>query len=560
MTRFFIETKNLPAESGTELARVLRTKLEERMCTVANDPAAAELRLSFALDSTMKKDSFLIEETAPGAVLFRADALSNLFAAAGRFLTLGHFDCIGSFAPAALPIAHTMKKELRGMYLATHFYNFYHAAPIEEIYPIIADLALRGYNALCVLVASHHYTSFLHDPEAVKMINRTKKIFGYAALCGMAPALIVLSNTCFYNYPRRLAAQHHLDDSGRYKVPLTAVSTDDVCPSLPGGMEEIEREHRELYEAFRGFPIKYFILWEYDEGGCLCEKCYPWITNGFMRIVRRDVELIREYGFDAKICLSAWHFDLSMQGEWDNFYSHLAAGEYPFLSYVLTSFRTGLPPVVAKNGVPKGVKFIDFPEISMCGIKPWGAYGANPISMWLDNLEEMTGSIHDGGFPYSEGIFEDINKWICAGFYTGYYEHAADAVRDYIRFEFGLEDTGDLLRAVQLMEDSLPRSVDRHMGEDGTPGKEPYKFSIRWGRPTPEIYRIIMAADEKMPACLKNSWKWRVFVLRAVIDKELYPAARTLIDSPAAQAAFHELNTIFHTENALYEVSVPEGK
>ena len=50
------------------------------------------------------------------------------------------------------------------MYLATHFRNFYHRAPIQEVEAYIEDLALWGYNAITVWFDRHHYSS-IHDPK-----------------------------------------------------------------------------------------------------------------------------------------------------------------------------------------------------------------------------------------------------------------------------------------------------------------------------------------------------------------------------------------------------------
>ncbi len=53
-----------------------------------------------------------------------------------------------------------------------------------------------------------------------------------------------------------------------------------------------------------------------------------------------------------------------------------------------------------------------FPEISMTGHRPWGTAGAAALPQrWsgqFDELREKT----VGGWPYSEGIYEDLNKFL----------------------------------------------------------------------------------------------------------------------------------------------------
>ncbi len=542
--------RNLPEESFEILKKTLEKKLSLR--GVALSEKDADVSWQFRIDSTMESDSYSVEAQGK-EVIFSANNLCTVFAAAGRYLVKGRFDQKGGFEPPAMPLKHKMRDSLRGMYFASHFYNFYHAAPIEEVLEIIAEQALNGCNMLMLCFGVQHYTS-AKTQEAQQMIARMKLMLKYADKCGIAPALILFSNTGFDGSPAELEAQFNIDDSGRYYRNITAVFTTELCPNKKGGIEEIERQQREFFEAFADTPIKYFALWPYDEGGCLCEKCYPWATNGFMKVADLSRRLIKEYGYDAQIIISTWHFEMNMKDEWSVFYEELKKGTYNWAPYIMTSFRSAkLPKCFQEGGIPEGVHLIDFPEISMLDAKPWGGFGANPVTMFLDNYDKACGKWHEGGFPYSEGIFEDINKWVCYGFYTGHYENSADAVRDYIRYEFGMEDTDDLLRAIQLMETCLTR------GHVKLPSGE-FRFPIQWGRAIPEIYRIVTSMDEKLPETLRKNWKWRIVYLRAVLDYELYQNDYITKYSETAQAAYHELHSIFHTQKALFEVCPPEGK
>ena len=543
---------NLPADSFSILSDGLRRRLAPRGIGFACSAAEADLVVDFGTDAEMTADSFSV--TRSGKIVeIRANNLCSVFAGAGWLMRAAEYDFHGGAVLPALPFSHKMKCSMRGMYFATHFHNFYHDAPIEEVYEIILDLALRGCNTLALIVGVQHYTSYF-SPDATAMIERIRKMLRFADRCGIAPGMVLFSNSCFSNYPKQYEAQFK-NTEGLYRQDLIAEFSTEVCPSTEGGMREIEREHREFFEAFRGTPVKHFFLWAYDEGGCLCPKCYPWVTNGFMKVAELDRRLVPEYGFDASISISAWHFDIQMEHEWETFYEPLSKGEYAWAPYVLTSFRAGrMPPVLSSRGIPEGVHLIEFPEISMCNAKPWGGFGANPITMFLDNSWENLGPYHDGGLPYSEGIYEDINKFVCLGFYTGLYQRSADAVRDYIRFEFGLtgEDQDQVLRSIQLMESSLTRSTE--LMENGK-----YRFMPRWGTSIPEVRRLIAAADRRVPENLRGSWKWRLVVLRSVIDYELYSHGYIPSRSEKAQEAFAELHRISHTENAKFCVHPPLG-
>ena len=76
--------------------------------------------------------------------------------------------------------------------------------------------------------------------------------------------------------------------------------------------------------------------------------------------------------------------------------------------------HTDFPRYPLERGVPGGLPLVNFPEISMWGQSPWGGYGANPLPARLERLWRQASGKLSGGFPYSEGIYEDINKVICA--------------------------------------------------------------------------------------------------------------------------------------------------
>ena len=279
-------------------------------------------------------------------------------------------------------------------------------------------------------------------------------------------------------------------------------------------------------------------------------------------MVRR---IMKEYGMKTQLCISTWHFGNQMAGEWDNFYKHLAAGEYSWAPYVMTAFQSGKPcDVIKKNGIPDGVKLVDFPEISMQNpAKPWGGYGATPFPMYLTSLEEFTGEYNDGGYLYSEGIYEDVNKYICADFYCGYTRNANDALREYFRYEFGLTDSAaqsELIRASELME--LTHRKNFSAPADGSP----WSFGPRNPTPIPETKRIIDKIDPMIGKAWRNSWKWRLYVIRANVEYEmimdwLKNGTWTLKNSETAQKYLRELWDISCCcEKTKLAVYVPVGK
>lgn len=546
-----LKNGNLSDKEFSCLESVLRRHAEKRGGRLGKADDAYRITVSvvpYSDEEKDRKDSFLVSPDGNYGAQISANNLCTLYAGLGRFLISSSFDFCGGFEPAALPISHEQKCRIRGMYLATHFYNFWHIAPMDEVRPYIEDLALWGCNSLMLCLAPQHYTSF-KSPDAVKMAERLKELFACAGEMGIDPALILFSNTGYIDRPEEIAAPW--DMRGEYITPNYAELHREICPNLPGGMDEIRRVHREFFEAFSDVPIKYFAYWPYDEGGCTCDACSRWSENGAVKVYEESVKpLIKEYFPDAEMILSTWHFDRHLRDEGLRLYNNVAAGKYPWAKYILAVHGDGqLMPLVLKNGAPDDRSVIDFPEISMWSCRPWGGYGANPIPMRLDNFFSAAGDALDGGFPYSEGMWENLNEFFCVSHYSGAYESTTDALRDYIRYYFGIKDTEKLVRAIQLMEATLWRKTE--LAPDGRLRVTPYvPAAIR------EIYKIITEIDATLPEAVKKDARWRIIYLRAVIDFEISTHENIPLNSARAQSCFRELWDIYHAYDMRIQKSV----
>jgi hypothetical protein len=75
------------------------------------------------------------------------------------------------------------------MYIATHFHNFYHVTPLDEVDRVIEELALWGGNMLQVWFDMHHFKS-LQDPAAQKHVERLKHFAETAHGVGIVPAIV----------------------------------------------------------------------------------------------------------------------------------------------------------------------------------------------------------------------------------------------------------------------------------------------------------------------------------------------------------------------------------
>ncbi len=489
-------------------------------------------------------DGYRIEQTADG-VLLTGCGIQNLFAALGRFLFESEFDGNGGFSPPILPIVHQETIAVRGMYYATHFHNFYQEAPLTELFDQVTDLALRDANALLVWFDMHTYHG-MTDPAAVTMTARLKALLKHAEAVGIKPSMLMLANEGFAGTPEAIQAENAIQN-GYTATPLGFYHT-EICPSKPGGRDELLRQRREMLEAFRGIDLQYVCYWPYDQGGCTCQGCAPWGTNGYLRLFPDFRRTVQNVFPDAKILLSTWFFDRFTTGEWEGMTAFLKNGLPEGVSHVLSFFFGDLPEPLRRDGMPKDVPFISFPEISMQGAEPWGGFGANPLPRFLDEGEND--GLYQGGFPYSEGIFEDLNKWICLSRFAGVASDATDAVRRYLKWEF-CSQREDLLQAILKMEETLPRYV--HTEEDGL------HCELHGIEAVESVAQTISACEKQIPEALRQGFKWRILAIRAALDRELLACGGIPSRSAQCQVLLQELYDRYHAEQALSYVRPPVG-
>ena len=461
-------------------------------------------------------------------------------------MRLSLFDGKGGFEPFVGTLDFTPKKKLRGMYFATHFENFYHTAPIEKVYEVIEDLALRGCNSLLVWFDMHHYSS-MRDEGAQGMVKRLRDILAYANLIGIGGSMTMLSNEGFSSVPEHLRAEWAVQN-GYVSSPHSHYHV-EICPSKEGGIAEIIRERREMLEYFSDLKIDYVVYWPYDQGGCTCADCAPWGSNGFIKLLPHFKALVKEMMPHTEVIVSAWYFDLFTSGEWRGFCDAFARGELCDTKYVLSFFENGNIPDVA---LPSGVEFVEFPEISMRGCSPWGGYGASHLAGFLERTYAACKNIYSGAFPYSEGVFEDANKYIELSLYSGEHDSAIEALRDYMRFEF-CTDSEELFEALLATEQTLDRTRSRP--------DEHIKVAITDPSRIEEIRTVFEKYNEILPESVTSSRNFRIFYLRALIDSEMMKNDGFAIRSELCQEAMRELEELYYvTENTCPWVRPARGK
>lgn len=505
-------------------------KILSNIARVVEKRAKRELNLTLVLDKTMDEFDAKYEDG-----VITSGSYHGVIEVCGRVLR----------NPNLENDTFHSHKELCGMYFASHNHNFYEIAPVEELCDYVEELALWGMNTIKMWFDMYYFEDMA---DGQWFVDKITKVLLHAKSIGVKIVLGILSNEAFRHSPEELRADWTSGHDG-YIYNLNDHYHVEICPSVPGGMEKILEYRRQYIEAFRAVEPDFVTIGPYDEGGCSCKDCAPWGSNGYLRCVEALTELIREYWPKTEIIISTWQFGTftGTNVEFEGMKKALNDGRMKEARYITAEPQYQLYPF--EQGLPRPI--IGFPEISMCETIPWGGYGTNPLPTLLQHLWDKNGDKLEGGWPYSEGYYEDINKVIVLRHYRDN-QPAVQTVREYIAYEFGFE--GEMLdkvhQAVMDMEHTFYRTFEK--GHKYVP-KEAQYLPEGFTNPTqpeliPEIEKVILEADALLPEEIKNGPRWQMIYLRAVIDGELCRNNYTRNDK--VLECFNKIVEVSHLEKA----------
>jgi hypothetical protein len=472
------------------------------------------------------KEGYQIADRPGGQVAVIGDCGRGLLYGVGKFLHDARYAkgqvTLGVWRGTSVP-----QCSLRGMYLALH-QNYYSFAPVDDLVRYMEELALWGINTIAF------HLPLPADPptsESRAVLARNRAILKGAKAAGMRIALLDSANCGDVDAPRE-AYSPEFPDTTPARRGFAGIR---VCPSHPAGFDYLSKRLSRYISGYQDIGVDYIVAFPYDSGGCGCKDCWPWGARGYLTISKEFMRQARLQYPEIKFILGTWCYDVceKSDGEWEGLAAALAEDK-SWVHYIMADSHFEFPTYPLEHGVPGGLPMINFAEISMWGRFPWGGFGANPLPERFQRIWNETDHKLDGGLPYSEGIFEDINKVLFARFFWDKDARAADAVRDYITFEYGPEAVDLIMEAITLLERTYPFTD--------------------WKREDVErAYDLMMQADAKLSARAKSSWRWRILYLRAVIDRELINHDNVPTDR--CNEAYEELIRIFHLEDGWFCVT-----
>ncbi len=542
----FVTSKN-PDELTVNGIRIARRVLFNRTGIDSSQKHERPLNVHLnVVQKAMVSGAFEIAHLTANHIVISATDSNGLLYGVGKLLHTGITSPDG-FTPGNWQGTSTPEKPFRMIYFATHFHNFYHDAPIEKVTEYIEELVLWGYNAISVWFDMHHYEG-IKSREAQAMLDRLAQILRAGKRSGMKTMLTALGNEGYNSTPPELRATTPLQIKLRGKYGV------EICPSQPGGPELILKHFDEEFDEFkaRGVSPDYFSLWPYDQGGCGCDQCTPWGSNGYLKMTKLITALARKKLPEIKVIMSTWLFDVvEDEGEWAGL-AEAFKKETPWVDYIMADSHETFPKYLFSHPVPGNLPLLNFPEISMWESWPWGGFGANPLPARFQKLWSSVSGRVSGGYPYSEGLFEDMNKVIYSQFYWTANKPVMDAVREYVSYEFSAEHADQILEAIEIMEKN--HGLSTYTGK-GSKDME-RKFTVpKNDHGAARAYALLSEVNEKMGPKTKSAWRWRILLLRAMFDHELRLTGG--VPNQKIIAGFKELSQLYFANNAEPSVRPP---
>jgi len=284
---------------------IMKERIQQR-CQVSVVKAEDNAQIILDVGSDLPPEAYRVDQ-AGAAVRIAGGSPLGLLYGIGKFLRTSRYD--GEFNPSTWRGTSVPQGSLRGMYFASHFHNWYHEAPETEITRYVEDLALWGVNAILVAFPAIDLEGW-DDPETGAAVAMVQKYARITKALGLSFG-IGANNTLFRALRSTLRAVPLPDPTHR-----RGNSGNPICPSNPEGHAYILENIRQIYQLFTETGLDFVTHWPYDEGGCACENCQPWGSNGYLKLSRDLTQVGRSYFPGLKSILSTWMFDTPPEGEW----------------------------------------------------------------------------------------------------------------------------------------------------------------------------------------------------------------------------------------------------
>lgn len=245
----------LPPQATSSIqntARILERQVTQRCGARVTRSGESTSTLELSIEPGLGAEGFRIVDGPSGTIRVIGHDERGLLYGVGKLLRSSRFDQ-GGFTPGSWRGQSVPQGQFRAIYLASHFQNFYEAAPTAEVQAYLEDLALWGFNTVIVHFPQFQFQDF-NDPAARKLLDQLRGLFRAAKAAGMEVGLVEASNQGFASTPKEFLAQPVPDNWGR-RGSLGV----NLCPAKPPARQLLLKNWSELFDKFSGTGLDWVV-------------------------------------------------------------------------------------------------------------------------------------------------------------------------------------------------------------------------------------------------------------------------------------------------------------
>lgn len=500
ISSFRITILSVDSNGFARIIDICTRHLYERCGVRMLDNSDAELAIELAVDAAIAIDGYRIEDIPSGEIRISGHDIRSLLYGIGKFLHGCEF-ANAAFQPGIWRGSAAPTRAFRAIFLANHLGNFYQSAPLSEVFRYLEDIAMWGYNRVVLCLDIRQYL-LSNQSEIQRMSMRLSDIIIEIHNLGLSSGLLIMEH---------------------------GNNTDSLLLQDKNTIEKIA----DVFQEISTLKIDFLaIMPEYQRTEANTA------LSPLTALLPEIAKLFLLHFPAAEIAVSMNGTLSNSHSGWDEF-ARLLSDNRKYIDYLIyDTSGESYSPASLKNGVPAGLPMLSFAELSRHATFPWGGYGMNPFPHRLQQIWDANKSLSIGGMPYSEGIFDDINKIVCAQFFWDD-RPAVETVRDYISYYFGSNVVVELSRVVAVMERTIPHALAK---------RKVNTIDMLVTDGVEEAFFLAKKAETQMTAYARNNWRWRLFFIRTFIDLEL--TAHEMEITELCNSAFRELEYFYHAQQA----------
>jgi len=232
-----------------------------------------------------------------------------------------------------------------------------------------------------------------------------------------------------------------------------------VCPSNKRAREIILYERECMFSRFS--RIDHFFVPSADNGGCVCSSCQPWVKT-YLELCEEQYKILQKYHPGAKLWVSNQKLG---ENQTRILCEELKKSKYDWI-YGIVFGPHGWNLKYLYEKLHKRYKILLYSDITHTSRSQYQMLNSSyPLNI-IVGREALIGvrphefnriflstiKYSDGISPYSEGIYDDFNKFLWSSFVQDEEKTCEEIIMDYATMYFGYNVRKKFLELVLLLE------------------------------------------------------------------------------------------------------------